>query len=487
MAATATQRGWVRDGLALAVVAACVWLALGQNLIHGFDAYVYMRRVAAGDLHHELHALYLPTAYGWSKALAVLGVPQYEAMRSLSAVAAAIGVFASHRAAVRLGLDRERAAMVACGAAALPALWHAATVVEIDAVAFGCQAFAWVFFAALVRDGAWRSAAATGAATGLAAGFHGSGHLFAAALCGLLSLWHWPVRWGFVLGRGALLAHVHVATALAITRAVGADAQHEMVTNTLGLTLRAEIVPAVLLHELLLPYAPFCVLAFAAVRRRELRGALVAFVVCLVVYVVVTVCVLGHFREEARFGPQGRSIERGSFLLGLAVPMVLLAVQSLPRALAWAAIATGVASGVVQQRLHDWPDDPPGYAAAWARLDAQQRVHTIFADSREWAWIARRHPGVPSTFVGRLERQCEILTEQGGAPVTPDLVVIWFAGEIDAHTRDGRRLLLTEGALASLRASPQAGIAAAARQLDRWFELEPVGEGPLRGYWLRRR
>jgi hypothetical protein len=479
--------GFRRDGALIALLAGTAWLLLGQNLIHGFDAYVYLRRVAAGDLHHELHALYLPTAWAWSKALAVLDVPQYEAMRALSAFAGAIGVFACHRAAVRLHLPRERAAMVACAAASLPALWHSATVVEIDAIAFATHAVAWMPFAMLVRDGVWRAAVATGVATGVAAAFHGSGNLFAASLCGLLLLWQWPVRWRLVLGGGALLVLAHVVTALAITRAIGADAQHQMVTNTLGHSFRSELVPAVLLHEVLLPYAPFCALALLAARARDLRALAAGFAICLAVYVVVTVCVLGHFREEARFGPQGRSTERGSFLLGLALPMVLLTVQALPRRLAWAAIAVAFASAVAQQRLLDWPDDPPGYAAAWARLDAERPVHTIFASAQEWAWVARRHPGVRGTFVGGIERQCEVAAANGGVPVPSDFVVMWLAGEIDAHERAGRRLLLTEGARAALRASAQPGIARAAAELDRWFVLEPVAEGPLRGWWLRRR
>ncbi len=475
------------DGLAIAALALGLWLALGQNLIHGFDAYVYLRRVAAGDLHHELHALYLPTAWAWSRGLGWLGVPQYEAMRSLSAVAAAIGVFACHRAAVRLGFARERAAMLACGAASVPALCHAATVVEIDAVAFGCQAVAWMPFAALLRRGAWSSAVATGVATGVAASYHASGHLFAASLGGLLLLWHWPARRGRTVVAAGVIAVVHAAVSVAITRVVGADEHDTMASNLFGLAFRAELLPSVFVHEFLLPYAPFGVLAFAAIVRRELRGATVAYAVCLLVYLYVTTCILGHFRDEARFGPQGRSVERGAFLLGLVVPMVTLTLAALPRRVAWAVVAVGACAGLVQQRLHDWPPDPPGYAAGWAELDAARPSHVIFADAQEWAWVARRYPGVPSTFVGALHRQAEIAVEHGGRPLPADHVTIWFAAEIDAHERGGRRLLLTDGALAALRASGHQGVAAAAATLGEFFTMERVAAGSFRGWWLRRR
>lgn len=202
-----------RAAAAIAAAALALYLATGQNLLHGFDVFVYLQQVGAGDLEYWLHALYLPTAWAWSELLGGVGVEQYEALRAMSAVAAAIGVFASHRAATALGWSAERAALTAIGCATLPAVVHAATVVEIDAITFGAFATAWVPFARLLRGDRFVAAAAVGLVTGVASGFHAAGHLGAAALCGLQVTWGWPRRrLRSTLPRAAVLAAAHLAT-----------------------------------------------------------------------------------------------------------------------------------------------------------------------------------------------------------------------------------------------------------------------------------
>src|SRR5262249_9163310 len=157
----------------LALLAAfALYLALGQHAMHGFDAYSFLRFVHAGELRNQQLLLYQPCAWAWSHLLAGFGVPLYEAMRALSASGAARGVAGAHRAGLPLGLDRRRALLVALGCGATPAVIDTATVVEVDALLFGCAAFAWVPFASLLRSGRPGPAIATGAATALAAAFH---------------------------------------------------------------------------------------------------------------------------------------------------------------------------------------------------------------------------------------------------------------------------------------------------------------------------
>ena len=484
--ATMPHRAWHLDAVLIATGMCCLWLSLGQNLIHGFDALNYLEAVAAGNASNELHALYLPLAIGWTRLLDNLGVPQYEAMRSLSAIGAALGVYGCHRAAVRLGWDRERALMAAIGIGAIPAVFYSATIVEIDAVAFGCFGLAWIPFAQLLREGRRRLAIPTGVATGVAAAVHASGNVFAAVLCclGLLSLE--PRSWRLRFANVALLAATHAAVSLAVNLTLGARSQGVMVTNALALRFRGDVALQVLVAEVLLPYLPFVLLAIAGWWRRETRGMAAGFCLCLSGYFVLTTLVMGAFREEARFGPQGRSVERGAFFLGLTVPMVLLAVGSLPGRWAWCAIAVGAVSAITQQRLHDWPADPPGFADGWAEVASKSPVCVIFADSQELAWVVRRRPFVVGEVVGALRRRLEIATQMGVA-VPSDYVVTWFAGQVQAQEQVGGKLLLTDRARTTLLECEDRTIAAAAARLPEFFTFTPVAAGSFVAWWLRSR
>jgi hypothetical protein len=463
-------RNALRTGLAIATAALVLYLATGQRLFHGFDAYHYLRFVATDQLRYWLHALYLPTAWAWSQALAWFGIELYEALRALSAVAAAVGVFACHRAALRLGLPAERAAMAAVAAATLPAVLHAATVVEIDAITFCGLALAWVPFAALVRDLRWRRAVAVGCCTGITAGFHAAAHLGVTGLCALLIAWRRTGAPHQRAGRAAAIVATHLLVAALASAASRSGGQATMATNTLGLALPLARLPATLGIELLLPYAPVCLLPLAAAWRRELRGALAVLLVCVAVHVLVATMVMAHAATTCRYGPQG-SVERGSFLLALAPCFVLLGAAAAPRGLAWLAIALGAVSAIVQQRAGDWPPDPAGHAAGWRQVTAGRPSHSLFADAREWAWVARRHPEVEATVVPALRVQVEAIVASTGAPLTADTYLIWFGVESAAHRAAGRELFVSDLAMAALRASPDAELANAVARLGEVYAL----------------
>ncbi len=487
-ATMALAAGSRRCGLLIAVAFLCAYLALGQNLMHGYDAYHYMRCVAEGELHYSLHALYLPTAWSWTQLLGAIGVAQYEAMRSLSAIAAAAGVYGCHRAAIRLGLDGERAAMAAIGCASVPAVLYSATVVEIDAVEFGCFGIAWIPFATLLRHNRWSAAVVTGLCTAVAAGFHGAGNLFAASLCGLQLAWGWPGRrLAETAPRALVLAAVHLVSITSIGWLAGSAGQVTMVTNSFGLQFHLDIVLRVMWIEFLLPYLPFGALVLVGVCRRELRASTIVCLVCLAGYLVLTTWIIGFYREEGRFGPQGGAIERGSFLLGLVPPLVLLSVQALPPRLAWTAVALSALSGIVQQRLLDWPADPEGYASGWAEVSAAEPSHVLLADAQEWAWIARRHPTLSSSLIGVIRLQADLVTAQSGQPVPVEYFVTWFGVESVGHHNAGRRFLITDRALLALRASEDANLAAAATQLPTVYAMERVSAGAFAAWSLRLR
>jgi hypothetical protein len=479
--------------LLTAATALLLYLALGQRAFHGNDAYHYLHALDAGNLRNAQIPLYPPLGWLWSRALAICGVPLYEALRSLSAVAAALGVLAAHRAALTLLGDRRRALLVAAGCALTPAVLDTATVVEVDAVLFACACAAWLPFARLLRGGGFGggfgAAGATGLVTAVAAGFHGAGHLLAAVLCGLQLAWGWPQRsLRATLPRMLVLAAVHAAASLVLGWLDGGGGQAAMASNTAGLGFRAAFVPHVLWHEWLLPYVPFGVLPLAALRARGLRAAALGALACLCGYLLVTTLVLGLLEPTGPALPHDGVYEYGSFLLGWTLPAVLLSIAALPLRAGAVAVAVAGVAGVWQVRAHDWPPDPDGYAAGYAEVAAAGPVHVIVDDAREWAWIARRHPGADVTMVrGYLELQVLPTAERQHMPLRPELFVVPFllwrpAGDAPPA------LLVTERALARMRDSPVELLATAARELlPQKFAFEPVNARGFRAFRLRQK
>ena len=476
--------------LLAAAAALLLYLALGQRAFHGADAYHYLRALQAGNLRNAQIPFYPPLAWAWAKLLCCAGVPLYEAVRSLSAVAAALGVLAAHRAALTLTGDRARALLVAAGCALTPAVLDTATVVEVDAVLFACACLAWLPFARLLRGGGAGAACATGALTAVAGGFHGCGHLLALSLCGLQLVWGWPGRRLRATVPGLLaLAATHALLTLLFGWLDGGGGQAEQASNTAGLSFRAGFVPCVIWHEWLLPYVPFCLLPLAALRAPALRSAVAGLFVCLCGYLFVTTLIIGLFEPTGPALPHG-ACEYGSFLLGWTLPAVLLSIRALPlRAGALAVACAGVA-GVWQVRAHDWPPDPDGYASGYAEIAAAGPVLVIVDDAREWAWIARRHPDADCTMVrGFFELQLLPEAANRHLPRGPEL----FANAVPALPATRQRqpppaLLITERALARMQSSQVPELATAANQLlPRTFEFEPVNAQGFRAFRLRPR
>ncbi len=469
--------------------ALALYLALGQRLMHGFDAFYYLRDVDAGQLHHPRMALYLPLAYAFTKALNAFGVCDYEAMRALSGVFAAIGVACVHLAALRLGLGRARALVAAAAAASLPAVLYSASVVEVDAVLMGLSCACWLPFSRALLEGRWSAAMATGAVSGIAACCHASGHLLALSLCGLCLGFDWPRR---KLGPSLLLAAWMLAAHLAVSTAVvlwlDAWQQGEMVTNTVGHGFPLDFVPHVALHEWLIPYAPVGLLGLWLLRTRRDHATGLAFAAVLCGYVFVSTKILGYQRYAKEFLSQGNVVERGSFLLALAAPMALFAVRALPLRVVLACALLGSGSGVWQIRTLDWPDDPEGAAAAVGQALAEGPIEPFVADTQEWAWISRRWPQVRCTLLGMVVTDVAAARAVDPAVVTPDMVLLWFAMEYDRAIQRGAQYVVTQRALDAMRAGDDPAIAPAAARLQDLYRFDLILEsGPLRAYRLTRR
>lgn len=466
-----------RRPFAVAALALLLYLALGQNLMHGFDAFYYLRDVDQGELHHPRFAFYLPVAWVWAKALGVLDVPLYEAVRALSAFAAALGVLCTQFAARRLGFSPRAELMTGLAVASLPAVVYTASVVEVDAVFFACSAACWLPFARVLTDNRIGAAIATGVATAVAAGFHASGHLLALQLAGLAMLWDWPQR---RLARGAVLAGVqlavHLVLAIAIAMVFGIGEQGEMATNTVGHAFPLDFVPYVALREWILPYAPVGVLALLALKDRNRIGAGLAYAIVLCGYVFVSTKILGYQRYAEGFLSQGNATERGSFLLALAVPMVLLLVRAAPPRLAVAAIAVGLYSSVWQVREYDWPDDPPAVSPAIDRALEKGPIAPFVADNEDWAWIARRHPRIRATLFGEVVTSLIAARAKNPDVVTPEIVLLWFAMEYDRAVQQGAQYVVTQHALDAMAKAEESAIRIAAERLRDAYTFTPLDE-----------
>lgn len=459
------------------------YLALGQDAMHGIDAFVYLQEIARGELHNPQSAFYQPLGVVWTRALAPLGIGHYEALRALSACAAAAGVLACLRAARTLGRAPGEALAVAAATAALPAVAHAASVVEIDAVLFACTGLAWLPFARLLVDGRARWAALTGACTALAAGFHAAGHLLALQLAVLHAAFApRPRAFGPLAARSLLLLGVHLAVLLPVAHACDTGGQRAMAANTLELPVPVSFLPTVLWREWLLPYAPFCLLALLALRRGPTRGAAAGWLLCAGGYLLLTTAILGNLRETSAELPHGELNERGSFLLALALPTALLGVGALPRRWRWPAIAASAVFAVVEVTRRDWPPDPPGYAGGYRQLAACEPMQLLVADVREWAWIARREPAAACRLVAELELEASRHEERHG-PVPPALLALRLVIAAREQQAQGRLFCISERALERLRVSPHPGWAAAARTgFAEALALEPVAAGAFRAF-----
>jgi hypothetical protein len=471
-----------RTALAIAAVALCAYLATGQNLFHGFDDFHYLRSVVVGDSSYTLHALYLPTASMWSRFLAWFGIDAYEAMRALSSFAAAVGVFASHRAAARCGFDREGAALVAIGCASLPAVVHAATVIEIDALTFCGFCCAAVPFATLLRHDAWRAAAAIGFCTGCTSAFHAAGHVGLLALFGLYVCAGWPRRsFATGLSRGFVMITAHATIVGGIALRADLSGQATMVENSVALALAWRELPRVLLDEFLLPYAPFVPLVFLLCWWRGYRSTAIALAAVCAGYLLLAASVKAWFAPLAPFGPQ-LGCERGSFLIGLAPILVLASVSVFPRWLARISVLLAAISGFTQQQLADWPDDPPDFCPGFLAATERRPCFVLFADAREMALITRRQPAVPGMVLGALHVQLAA-ARAGGAPVPEEAVTFWIAAEASHQLALGREFVITDGAWTAMEAATERSFARTVVDLPARLRVERIAAAGFAG-WL---
>src|SRR5262252_6866055 len=215
----APRRRWLGDSVAfLALALLGCWL-LDRGVWHGLDGYQFLSDIDHGQLFNDRHVLYKPVAWLFASALRPLGVPLYESAVAASMVCTAVGAAFVHRALLGLGLLRADAAIAAAAAAGCFAIVYFGTVVEIHGVFFGFVGVAWWAFAKFAQRPTPVRALLAGAACGLSAAAHATGHLLLGTFCACTIAWcrdRLRLR-GMVLAFAGLAAG-HFAAATAATQ-----------------------------------------------------------------------------------------------------------------------------------------------------------------------------------------------------------------------------------------------------------------------------
>jgi hypothetical protein len=482
-----TRRQGIGSASLLALAFFGLYLMFARQALHGYDAYAAVRAVQGSPVMESGHLFYVPLAkLAWA-VLSPIVPGAFEALRVLSAVGVAIGVFFAHRCAVALRLERPAAAAIAFGL--VPSAFYFASTVEVDGLLLGAAGGAWLLWIRLARGRRAGQALAAGLATALVACLHGGGHLLFAAGCTLFSAralqrmrrqgtWRPLQRHGVLL---VLAFGAHATAFVAASLLCGNSHQAVMAGNSLLLSLQPDRLSATLLSEWLVPYAPFSLLWLLGFARRSTRWLAAAFAVVLVGYLVFTNAVMGWFEPR---GPELH--ENGAFLVGICLPMVLQAHAALRPWLASLATVAAAAVAIVLVRHADWEPVPPGFSAGLRAVAAEPAE--LWADMmrREAGWVmkdaGRAEPVAVSTFPGLVRS-----LEGAGAAVTGQVVAAWFDERFETLRADGRSLLILHGAMARLRELDPRLRALVDEHLPRHYVLEPVVTPPFPAVRVRRR
>ena len=102
-----------RDGLAIALVAAVVYVACGREAWHGFDMLALLNELHRGIDSHPYYGFFPALLEGMRPLVSPFGGGIYHGGLLLSALGSALGIAGVHAAARQLGLPRQTAAFAA--------------------------------------------------------------------------------------------------------------------------------------------------------------------------------------------------------------------------------------------------------------------------------------------------------------------------------------------------------------------------------------
>ena len=325
-----------RDRLVAVVtglVAAAVYVALGQTTLHHNDGHRILKLIGTGELDFGRHHLATPVMYAFHR-VEPLGLLPFRSVTLLNGLSSAAAVALLYSGARTLGQSRPSS----LGAAALfagcyPVMFFA-TLVEFHGVFLPWVTLSFWLACRWLRSARVGWALATGALAGFATQLHSMG-IFAS---GLFAAWFWaarpdvPARRRLAQGAAALAVHASVFLAgTALWRSLGWSVGSALDALPRGyelLVALAETMPRTAWRELLLPFAPLPLFAVWALTRPKHRATAVALWLSCLPYLALSGLILGVS-------------EHGAYLAAIAAPMAVLAAQvSRPRLLAAAAVVT---------------------------------------------------------------------------------------------------------------------------------------------------
>lgn len=459
------------------LVAAAVYVALGQTTLHHNDGHRILELIGTGELDFGRHHLATPVMYAFHQVVgAPLGLPPFQSVTLLNGVSSAVAVGLFYSGVRALGVSTP----AALGAAALfggcfPVLFFA-TLVEFHGVFLPWATLSFWLACHWQRRARLGWAVAMGAVAGVATQLHSMG-IFAS---GLFAAWFWtarpdvPARRRLAQSAAAIAAHAAVFLAgTAIWKSLGWSVGSALDALPRGAALIAaifEAMPRTAWRELLLPFAPLPLFAAWALTKPAHRAQAAALGLACLPYLALSGLILGVS-------------EHGAYLATVAAPMAALAAQVVgPRVLAGAALVTILVNAGLTW-AHD--TEGPRYRAFVAGLR-----EVAGADRCLLLYLEDPVPG-PDQYVDELAA-LRVLDEPTACQNIGEL----FA---ELQARPAAEIAAMAKALPALYGNPRLLMGKATHQtltdrypsgpkllaaLEQGFRFEPLGRGGFAGFEL---
>ncbi len=465
---------------AIVAAALAILAQLAQDAWHGFDTRVFLRWFGE-PVSHARHPGYLLLGELLHVVLGRLGLEPYDTLLWLSVLGTALSLGCAHRALLAAGCAPRTALHGTLLVAALPAITHFGSVVEIHGIFLFFANLAWWLGARLARSPTLGRAVALAAASAVGALVHATGHVVPLLVLAALPVLAPPGAAGtqpferrLRLVALTLLAHAGLFAAVFFPlRALWPPSRND---DPAGFLLRMwgegspwADLPSCLWTEWLLPYAVASLAALAVgVLVPTARRA--AFLLHLAV-VGMSVLSAVLLRDGVT--------EFGAYHVPLALPLGLLLARACPGRLL-VLLALGGAAVGAWHLLH--PARPPADLAlgrALRELRQELDLTLVTGDLGEFDGAAWADPRLDTISVEALF----VELQHAAAPTTPQ-VLGWLEWRTRSSHEARRVLVFTDAAVAVLTARVEQ-FAAAWRELTPRVRRERLERPGLRGWALR--
>jgi len=467
------RRSWLTT-LLLAFGVGSAYMLCRRLQAHGSDIFTLSRWLDEPDFVHPHHPLYLPGAELLSKVLTPFGVERMTMFSCYSALGAAVGVAAIHRAVLRWTGDAALALVVALTSAATPALTYFATIGELHAPFFAWAGLAWWACAVWCATPGFAGALRCGVLAGVATLFHATGALLVPWLAGA---WMWMrradglsalFRQAGLFGVTAFLVWLLGFSGMRALGEVPAGQPLELVAERFDVWVTLAAFPRTWLVDWWLPFAPCSVLVLWCFWRGLAWPALWLHAAVLV-HVLFTAVML-----------RGGGHEFGAYDLPLVLPLVLLSCRALPRRLWWGLPVLALTASVAHRLAY--PRPLPDLEFGWAAVAFTAEAPTVYLVGDEMETQGLRW------FEPRVELiEAWVFQVQLGAAARDfpaEQVVGWLRWQLQNCVSQGRRLLVTDLAIHNLSEwIPQ--FASGWQQFVAGADIQR--EASLKGFWVRPR